>query len=443
MIRDRSELEKELDVIINEIKHNRKEFDEVENRLSEKYKVAPGLIADLSMGGKQWNEIEEWMLCLIAEVVSEVTGAIRIAPINFYHQEEIEEAKRLALEPKNSHELLPLTISEVLMISPNEYITKIKMTELVAWFNANLIYYDYETQRSAKWVRTSKAGVVPVPDVNEKHVKEIAEHYLNETYLTDTITLNVYSDEVKPLTYNPRSKQLTINKGAVVSILDGFHRLQAGIRAVSVNPNLSQVMQLAIKSFDTETAKKYFGQINTIHIVKKQRLQELKQERFSDYVVNELKTKSDLQGKIASAAQISTIANQLTTFAILSDAIDENFEMQSRLEAKEVSDYLRNFFDYLVGSFPDQFLYNQDKYRQTSYINNQHMFAGYVVLAKKFQENNIPLKKVQDVINSIDFSKDGVFKDIYGKARSTDAKKIRAKLTEFFKELDVTALATV
>jgi hypothetical protein len=317
------------------------------------------------------------------------------------------------------------------------------MIDLVTWYNANLIHYDYETQRSAKWVRSGKAGVVPTPDVNEKHVKEIAEHYLNETYLTDTITLNVYSDEVKPLTYNPRNKQLTINNGAVISILDGFHRLQAGIRAVSKNPNLAQVMQLAIKSYPTEKAKKYFGQINTIHVVKQQRLQELKQERFSDFVVNELKTKSDLQGKIASSSQISTIANQLTTFAILSDAIHDNFEMSSRLEAKEVADYLQNFFDYLIGSYPDEFLNNQDKYRQTSYINNQHMFAGYVVLAKRLQENNIPLKKVQDVVNTIDFSKEGSFRDIYGKGRSIEAKKIRAKIAEYFKQLDIESVVSV
>lgn len=443
MIRDREELEQLLDAEIQQLKHKRRDFEELENRLSEKYKITPGLIADISMGSKAWNEIEDWELCLIAEVTSQVSGSITVSPINFYHPDEIEESKLIALEPKNSHELLPITLNDVLMISPDEYITKIKMTDLVKWFNANLIYYDYETQRSAKFVKKGKAGVVPTPDVNEKHVKEIAQHFLSETYLTDTVTLNVYSDEVTPLSYNAKSKSLTVNKGAVVSILDGFHRLQAGTRAVSVNPDLPQVMQLSIKSYDTEKAKKYFGQINTIHVVKQQRLRELKQEKLSDFVVNELKNKSDLEGRIASSDQVSTVAKQLTTFSILSDAIDAEFEMGSRKDAKEVSEYLGEFFTELFGSFKEEFLDNQDTFRKTSYINDQNMFAGYVVLAKRFQDNNISLSKIEDVIKSINFSKEGTFKDVYARNRVTDAKRKRAKICEFFKQLDLESIAAI
>ncbi|MGV2686958.1 hypothetical protein GNF82_22110, partial [Clostridium perfringens] len=127
------------------------------------------------------------------------------------------------------------------------YITKIKMSYLVQMYHSQLITYDYETQRSPKFKRT-KNGVVPVPDINKKSVEDISDHMLRETYLSDMLTLNVYSTEVEPLHYNEKNKTLTINNRATISILDGFHRLQGGVRAVAINPDLDLEMILSVRS---------------------------------------------------------------------------------------------------------------------------------------------------------------------------------------------------
>jgi hypothetical protein len=329
--------------------------------------------------------------------------------------------------------MLPIALENVEMVNIDNYITKIKMSDLVQWFHSQLIIYDFDTQRSAKF-KTGKNGVVPVPDVNLNSVKDIAENMLNGTYLEDMITLNIYSDETEAVDYNSKSRLLTINEQAAISILDGFHRLQGGVRACAINSELEQMMILSIRSYDTDTAKKYFGQINTINVVKKERLKELKSQKFSDLVVKDLQQKTDLKGKIASASRVSELAGQLTTFDILSYAIDNVYKPNSRLDAMEISEVLVKFFNYLAGSYVDEFITNPNKYRDEN-INHSLMFVGYVVIAKHFEDNQIPYKEIKSFIESkIDFQ-DKRLIELLNNKRGINNTKVRNDVIKYFERL--------
>ncbi|OPH61802.1 hypothetical protein BC351_00750 [Paenibacillus ferrarius] len=420
MFRDRIELENELIEVLNKIKHNRKDISKIDEKLFVNNRVALGTISDLTKGGLQeLNKIDETLLCIVANAVCDVSGEIRISPINYYTPEEIDYALNNEYFNGETSEILPITLENVLMAKTDEYITVIKITDLVHWKNEGLIIYDYESQRSAKYVRKQN-GVIPTPDLNKQHVKEISEHQLNGTYIVDTITLNIYSDEITALNYNNKTKTLKINKGARISITDGFHRLEASVLTVKNDPETEEVFQVAIKSFDTDKAQKTFGQYNTYHPVSKERVQSLKKEKFGDYVVEKLKYKSDLKGKVSTEKRLSTLANHLTTTSILSEAIDHQFKMESQKDVIEVSEYLEKFFNYLIGSFKDEFVLNQNKYRETSFINNQYVFAGYVVLARRFRDENIPIIKLEEVIKNINFSKEvSDFSGLFSKGKKS------------------------
>ncbi|MNC13361.1 hypothetical protein D3C75_611060 [compost metagenome] len=277
-------------------------------------------------------------------------------------------------------------------------------------------------------------GVVPVPDVNLNSVKSIAENMVNETYLEDMITLNVYSDEVEALYYDDNNKTLTINDGATISILDGFHRLQGGVRAITINPELELEMILSIRNYDTPTAQKYFGQINTINVVKEERKKELLSEHESDLVVKELQKKSDLKGKIASASTIAEIAGQLTTFNVMSYAVDAVYKPKSKLEAREVSEYLIKFFDYLTGSFVDEFLLNPQKYKDSN-INHPLMFIGYTVISKYFQDTNKSLKELKIYVEDLDLKNKELDELLNDKRRGINSNPLRKKVLNYFKSI--------
>jgi DGQHR domain-containing protein len=430
MKKDRELLEIELSKVITEIKSSVKSVHKINNQLTN-FNIGIGTFNEIIKGERKLSELEIPLLCLISLTLFEQTGNKYISPDDYFTENEIIHSKSYFMDNShNDNEILPIVFKDVIMLDYQSYVTKIDLSFLVKLFDAQLITYDYETQRSAKYKRLNDGGVVPTPDVNLRSVKDIAAHMLNETYLPDTLTLNVYSDEMEPLVYNEKTRTLTINDEAVISILDGFHRLQAARRAFSINNELILEMILSIRSYDSETAKKYFGQINTVNIVPKERLRELKSEKPSDIVVRDLNMKSDLTGKIASASRISEIADQLTTFDVLSYAINKVFNPKTKMEAKEVSNYLVDFFNYLVGSFVDEFLLNPSKYRD-SLINHPLMFAAYVQVAKNFQENNIKLIEIKNYINNIEFNNQELVEILKDK-RGYNNKKNRDNVIDYF-----------
>ncbi|GAA0835977.1 DNA sulfur modification protein DndB [Bifidobacterium pullorum subsp. gallinarum] len=428
MKKGRELLEIRLKEVIDEFKHKKKRIENVNKELVN-YGVPSGTFNEISRGDISLNSLDLDLLCLISLSVHNETKDLSISPYEYFTEKEISSSKNYISE-ENENLDLPVELKDVILIDLENYITKVKMSFLVQLFHSQLITYDYETQRSAKYKR-SKDGVVPVPNVNKKSVEDISQHMIKETYLADMITLNVYSNEIESLYYDSKNKILTINEGATISILDGFHRLQAGVRAFSVNPNLELEMILSIRSYDLDTAKKYFGQINTINVVKPERIKELKSEKHSDIVVRDLQMKSDLKGKIASSSKISEIAGQLTTFDVLSYAIDEVFGPTTKLEAMEVLNYLVDFFNYLVGSFVDEFLENPN-YHRSQLINHPLMFAGYVQIAKNFKEQQKSLGELKSFVQAIDFTNDKLVKILQDR-RGINNQRNRNKTIDYFK----------
>nr|WP_268893083.1 DNA sulfur modification protein DndB [Paenibacillus lutrae] len=333
------------------------------------------------------------ILCLVAQAVFQIDSSDAIRIENYFTPGEIALASQTA-QSNVSPSLVPITLTNVLQLDHENYVTVIKMAEIVGWYRKNLIIYDFETQRSPKYIK-GRDGVIQVPDLSIESVKAIAEHMLNETYMPDMITINVYSEELEPVNYHAKTRVLTINDKATISVLDGFHRLQGAVRALSINPELRQDIILSIRIFDTDTAKKYFGQINTINGVKRERLEELKQEKVSYVSVKHLQMHSDLKGKIASGSRVNEASGHLTTADILATAIDLEFEPKTTFEAKEIGTYLADFFNHLLGVFMVDFETG------ASSLRHPRMFAGYIVLAKYMKKNQIPLKKMNEIIEGI------------------------------------------
>ncbi|MFC3746494.1 DNA sulfur modification protein DndB [Paenibacillus sp. GCM10012306] len=438
MIKDRGELELHIAERIKEVKSSRKKVNQINKYLLE-YGVPIGTFEDISKGNQSLESLTSALLCIVTSALYDATRYEDMKPDNFYTENEIEKAKNtIKYAYKDETRLhLPLEIEDVTYLGDASYITKIDMKFLVQLFHSQLIKYDFDTQRSAKFVKR-RDGIVAVPDINIKSVEDIAESMVNETYLEDMITLNMYSDEIEAIEYNTKTRTLRINEQAIISILDGFHRLQGGVRAVSMNPNLKQRMILSIRSYDTLTAQRYFGQINTINPVKIERRKELLSDQPSDLVVRDLQLKSDLKGKIASAPNISGVAKQLTTFDIMSYAIANTFNPTSKMEAKETAEYLTNFYDYLVGSFVDEFLENPQNYKESN-INHPLMFIGYTIIAKYFKDNNIHPREVKNYVSRINFKDSdliGLLESKVGIGINTPS--LRKKVLVYFKSLVAT-----
>lgn len=446
MKKDRVELESALKKVIEEqIQHDKGKINKIKDNLMS-YNILPDIVQIAISHPDRLNELDLSVLMLLTEEVYKLTGNDNILPQNYFTDIEIKKAHQYQGEIEQDTLEFPLVLNDVLALGNEDYITVMDIKDIVKLYKSNLLQYNFETQRNSKWKR-KKDQIIQVPNINPKSVKEITEHILNNTFLPDTITFNCLagtSETGDELIYDYQKRQLIINE-CELDILDGFHRINAFQNAVDINPDIEFKVQVAIKNYNVRKAQAYVAQINTINKMDSTHLKALKADRYSDFVVKELQRDSDLKGRIAQANYLTPTAGHIVTYGVLADTIDEVFKFDTKKDAMDVAQYLIKFFDYLIGSFPDEFINYVDKTKKVSLINNNNMFAGFVVLAKKMKEMDLPLNKLPDILNKIDFNKDnplwvkiGVL-DKDGKMRDNARKKIR----DYFLKLDLNNLIEV
>ncbi|MEI2281260.1 DNA sulfur modification protein DndB [Paenibacillus polysaccharolyticus] len=377
------------------------------------------------------SNLDVSMLYGLTKALYVVTEDEEIDPDRYFGKREIKEAENILSQSVQERITLPIHFEECTKIKFDSYITKISIQTLVKLYDSQLIIYDDETQRGVNYKTNKSGGIVRTPIVNKASVKRIADKMASNSYFEDMITLNVFSSEVNPVTYKEESNTLTINEGAVITILDGFHRLQGGVLALQINPHLNLELILSIRSYDHEIAQKYFGQINTVNVLKKERREELAQERLSDKVVANLQRKSEIGKQIASSTKVSELVGELTTFDILSYSVDKVFKLKRQFDVLQISDYLIEFFAYLAGSYPDEFSINI-KLRGNHTMSHPLMFIGYIVLSHYMYENKIPLQKLSHYIDSIDLEDEKLLDLLNKKNILTGNKRIRENIIKYF-----------
>ena len=429
---DRKEIEQRILESLKEVKHSRQKLYSLNMRLSD-YNVPFGLLQAIIQNNEMISEIEIPSLIGLTRGLFDELGLPILNPSQLYGEREIRDAE-IALTQENNKLYLPLSFEDVIRIKYDSYITKISIQKLVKMVDSQLIIYDEGTQRGVTYKENKSGGIVKSPVVNRASVKRIATKMSENKYFEDMITLNVYSTEVDPVTYNEDNKTLTINDGAVISILDGFHRLQGAVAALQINPNAELTEILSIRVYDFETAKAFFSQLNTINVLQKERRKELAQDRMSDKVVVELQRKSEIGSQIASAPNISDLVGELTTFDIMTYAIDKTYKLEKQIDVIKTSKYLNDFFAYLAGIYADEFS-SDIKKRTNRVMSHPLMFIGYIVLSKYMQDHHVELDLIEDYIQKIDFE-DSHLKSLLNEKKSlTRNIKVRDKLFMYFSEL--------
>ncbi|MBW7474066.1 hypothetical protein K0T92_04875 [Paenibacillus oenotherae] len=420
---DREILESSIHNIFTKHK-NRRKFIHAVNEVLDDCGIDSPFTAIVS-NPKELSSLDPGMLCLLTVRLKEQIEDWELNPADYYTDREIAESLQHSGLRTSESITLPYTIPHVVKLTMEDYVTGISGSELIRLYKSNLIEYDFETQRSPVYKET-RSGIVEMPDVNHKSVKEIAQYMVRNDYLPDTITLNIYSEDVIPFHYDDQTKAFTIHEGARITILDGFHRLKGLMRAYSVNKNMDVKFNLSIKSYDNHTARRYFGRINKVNVVKAGRIKELLGERAADQVVREVQRNSELKGRISSTQSVNANPGHITTSEILADSIDLFFGNLNFIETKKTSQYLCEFFNYLLGYFP---LTNKQDKRADPLL-----FCGYVWLAKYMQDAGIPVEHVDQQVHKINFDSKELREIIESKKYGVKTKKTILTLAQYFEK---------
>jgi len=370
-------------------------FMENMNKRLSKYNIIPGTINKTMLNADEMlKEMDKKMIGIMMQELYEETADERLNPEHFFNAAEI----RLALHHKadiTPSATLPYTFeSKFVKVDDQDYVGRITGEELLKLVDARLVGYNFEAQRNPVYKNNS---VVMEPSINKKSVTEISGYIGSDHYLPDTITLNIYSEQVQPYAYNEKKMTFTVNRDVGIDILDGFHRIRGLELARTMGKSTDVVFNLALKSYDNETARRYFARISKINPVSKARIAELEMKRSADRIVGMLQKGEALRGWVASSDKVLRIGHHYTTTSILAEAIHLCYEEQDYAAAIKTYKYLEQFFNYLMSYYAERLQGRDD------YFSHPLSFAGFVYVSKFLQEHRIEVSRLNDYVDRIDF----------------------------------------
>lgn len=433
---ERSVIEEHLSNVLQQVKSNRKLVVNIKKELLE-HGIKFGESQSIITGKTALSDTSLTVICLLMLTLSKYGNDIY--PENYFTEQEIKNAKTFEIIQEPSIEL-PYTFENVTYVKDGNFSTIITAKQIKELFDSNILVYNFDTQREAKVERGKDDEIILKPKTNPKSVKEIADLLLASELETSTITFNARvgtGEDGNELIYDTKNRTLTVTKGTLLDILDGYHRISGINMAMSKDPELQGVFDLKILNYSKARALKYFFQINKTNPISEARRKEANVANMTTATIEELRAKcSFLQGKISNSDKPFTGSDQLVSYNVLSDAIDEFYSPKNKLEAIQLSDYLTSFFDTLMVNYPEAFITNIKEVRKHSLINANQMFYGYIFISKYLKDNNHPVSMVKDIINNIDFSRDnkqwieaGVINES-GRITTNPKRKIKAIFNE-------------
>lgn len=169
------------------------------------------------------------------------------------------------------------------------------------------------------------------------------------------------------------------------------------------------------------------------------RIQELEASRLSDTVVQQLKEESELKGRISQTNRIHY--QQLVTYNVLADSIEDEFKMETKLDAYDVGSYLTEFFTFLIGTYPNEFIHNIEQARKETLLVNNNFFVGYIALANKMYTNKVKAREIRNILKGIDFSRGNetwkTLEILDEKGNISDTPKARKAIKQYFAQIKI------
>lgn len=446
MLRDRKELEENLINPIKSVKKQKKIVNDIKKHLNANNDLMPGFVQGvINNAEKELPELDTRVLMLITEQIYAKTSDPNINPEQFFTDNEIRKSRQYSAKLEIEEEIkFPLVIKDVIMFDTDVYFFKMPNELLANLSRSRKIHYNFDIQREA--VKKIQDGeVIQEVKLYMKNVNQIKENLKERTQERTALVINaaVRTGDNDELSYDPVNNTLTILSGSRLDIVDGMHRTKAMELATLEKPELKDeaVFGCWMLNFSDDRAARYQGQLSLAQPLAKERQEYLNSSRNSDLVIKELKISSELRGRISDDNVVRYTKNEVVSYRVLKDALEEQFKLSTKRDVYDTSDYLKKFFDYLLGYFEEEFIKNPELTNKTSIINTNNMFYAYLILARRMMELNIDPKNIIKYVSDIDFSRDNKLWNELGildkEGNYVDTKKARKAIREYFETMNI------
>lgn len=433
----REQLEDQLRLIINEYAVDKQLHDEIVNNMENK-NIPPGetraILTQSSLYPLETMDIG--LIYTLTKKLYRATGRGVLNPENYFYPNEMEEGdkwKRL----KTKEVIGDIVLPNFVQVTEDQWIGTIDSQKLVHLYNNGRVLYRPEHQRGLKLVKT-KDSILHRIDYNIDAINNIKEMLLGENnkpkFIPNTITFNVLKNGNDVVKFDPENHTLIIGAGSEINVNDGFHRNYGTIKAVATDPSFNQVWELRVVNWDGAKAERFIRQEDYKTPLRKERRESLDQTKLENIIVNNLNeaSQNEMQFKVAIDTNAIGYNRAYVMFSTMAEAIRDNFEIKSQRDVRKITDYLVEFFNEFIGMHIDDFN-NIPRSQGKSYITMPNMFIGYITIAGELYKTNNWQDLLEDIVASVDFTKQNVFWEQINISKSTLTRRERQKLTNYFK----------
>jgi len=404
MLQERYDLEKKLDGVLEEYNPNKKMRDVLKTQLG-KHGILNSEFQQVWLRNTSLDGVELPLIYLLTKYLYERTGESSIETSKYFTETEIKDGDIYVREVVDETLEYPITFEDVLRCREDQYNFYLSIQQIKKLLDSKIITYNFDTQRSPKHKVNNDGGLIKVININRQAVKEITKDLLENNFITNCITFNLLQDGKDSFVYNEKKNELTILSGEV-NVIDGFHRCLSMINALSINPNLEYITEVRFTNWGVEKCRNFIFQEDKKNKINKRYIQSVVNTgKWGNKVIGKLNDgNGDLKGKITTDFALVKINKAFTMFDFMSNAVDTLWDIKTNMDVSNLSNYLTDFFDHIIGYKAEDFVEDVGKSREKSVVTMPAMFIGYLSLAKKLQDDPNKYEKLEAFLNKTDFN---------------------------------------
>ncbi len=406
---------------------NSRTQEEVINKIAERgYEL--GFISGIFEGNVALDSLSLMDIGVFALIIFNITDIGYINPSVYLEDIELERVQHYKIDDTQDLFEYPVVFEHARQIAPDIWTVAVPIQFISKLGRSNMLNYEFDTQREAKTIETDK-GIILTPTVNSQSVVEIKNEIVEGNLIPTILTFNIPLIESENFKYDKKLNRWILLKGKL-NIIDGYHRYLGIIAAIREREKIEFNFEIRLTNFDNDKARKFIVQEDKRNPISKEYIKSIDDADLSTQLINRLNqnNQSELKGKITTDNTTITSGLSLVSFEIMHKTIEKLWKLVTIDDAEVLFDYLRVFFNRLVGLYPDELKTQIQRYKKVNNISDERMFVIYLILAKQLENNENWRIELENIMNKI-----GEETELFNEYLDIPASLIKQRFNRYFK----------
>lgn len=352
-----------------------------------------------------------WLL----KVYYETLKSEKLKPSSYFEDIEIAEFENYSIPPIEGGKDRVFVLHNVKKVSDYIYhCYKCDFDSIKEAYEEGITGYDYSMQRQAKMVMRNGVAILRATVIN-KNVDAIEKEMLEGNFTPNTLTWNILNNGKEEMTYDEESETLSITRStdSIVSIIDGYHRTLAIIKALEKGREIrNDFMYITVLNYSVDEAQRYIRQEqqgtrltvnqqnsfkNDIYVTTAKKINDSKTEELN-YLKNKI--------SIKHPDEVYKYNTKLVTLSTLSDTLQMAYGdiLTKPRDMRKISEWIIDFMNEVIAIKEEDFI-NIKQSRLERVITANNMICVFINLSRYFYDNREGWEdKIEKILENTDFS---------------------------------------